>query len=314
MSNEEATPGTIVVGVDGSTHAQRALAWAAEQAVLEGRPLTIVHVADGRDLPPAVRAGYAGAVPQSTPDGLTTAREVVRDAVAVVEQMHPGLAIIALPLAGDARSHLVRLSETAHMLVLGSRGRGTFASMLLGSVSVSVAKHAKCAVVVTRPGPHGAVRDGVLVGADGTPESLPVIEFAFRQASLRRLPLTVMHTSFDITAALDVAANDGTAPSTADDLRMLLSESVAGMSEKFPDVRVTTALGIGLADECLTRNPRPRDLIVVGRQPVHLLSSLLASSVSTSVLERSNCPVAVVPEAETRQLTSKVRGTRNEPA
>jgi nucleotide-binding universal stress UspA family protein len=298
MRNEEAMPGTIVVGVDGSAHAKQALTWAAEQAVVEGRPLTVVHVADEGDLPPAVRPGYAGAIPRSMPDRLGLSRKVVRDAVAVVEQLHPGLATFGLPLAGDPRSQLVRLSETAHLLVLGSRGRGAFASMVLGSVSVNVAKHATCPVVVTRSGADNAVGDGVLVGADGTPESLQIIEFAFRQASLRRLPLTVLHTSFEIAAAVDATPHDEKVPGTADDLRLVLSESVAGMAEKFPEVRVTTELGVGLADECLTRGSRRWDLIVVGRRPSHLLSSLFASSVSTSVLERAECPVAVVPEAD----------------
>ena len=298
MRNEQVAPGTIVVGVDGSDHAKRALDWAAEQAALEGRPLTVVHVADGDALPPRARAGYAGAEPQPVPDPLSTARAIVHDAVALVEAARPGLEVVGAPLAGDPRQQLVELSQTAHMIVVGSRGRGTFASMLLGSVSVSVAKHAKCPVVVTRPGPHGVVKDGVLVGADGTAESLPVIEFAFLQASLRQVPLTVMHTSFDVSAAVATLDHSGTTPEEPADLRMLLSESVAGLSEKFPDVHLTLELGYGLADECLTRGLRPRDLIVVGRQPVHLVSSLLASSVSTSVLERSDSPVAVVPEAE----------------
>jgi nucleotide-binding universal stress UspA family protein len=297
VKTEQAKPGTVVVGVDGSDHADRAAAWAAEQAVLEGRPLAVVHVRSVDDIPSGVWAGYAGATLPSMPEPLTVARAVVDAATAPVRQSWPALEVIGLPRVGDARQQLVELSRTAHLMVVGSRGRGTFASMVLGSVSVSVAKHAKCPVVVTRPGPAGVVSNGVLVGADGTPESLPVIEFAFRQASLRQLPLTVMHTSFDIAAA--VAATHGAEPATTtDDLRMLLSESVAGMWEKFPDVHVTTELGVGLADECLTRSPRPRDLIVVGRQPTTLISTLLASSVSTSVLERANCPVAVVPEAE----------------
>ena len=291
MKNEPVAPGTVLVGVDGSQHANRALTWAAEQAVLEGRPLTVVHAAHEGDVR---TAAWVGAMP----DVLDSAREVVREAVTLVEAKHPGLEVVGVPRLGDPRHVLVELSETSHLVVVGSRGRGTFASLLLGSVSASVAKHARCPVVVTRPGGHGVVKDGVVVGADGTPESMPVIEFAFRQASLRRLPLTVMHTSFDVAAALALA--DG-APTTdgADDLRLLLSESVAGLSEKFPDVHVTLELGYGLVDQGLTTSGRPRDLVVVGRHPVHTLSKLLAGSISTSVLERSDTTVAVVPEAET---------------
>jgi nucleotide-binding universal stress UspA family protein len=298
MKNELVTAGTIVVGVDGSPHAKRALTWAAEQAELEGRPLTVVHAAGVGDIHTAAWVGYEGAGLQELPDLLTTAREVVREAVGLVEAARPGLEVIGLPRVGDPRNTLVDLSATAHLLVLGSRGRGTFVSMLLGSVSANVAKHAKCPVVVIRPTSQGAVKDGILVGADGTPESLPVIEFAFRQASLRRVPLTVMHTTFDVAVSVASVTEDATSADTGEDLRMLLSESVAGLSEKFPDVYVTLQLGFGLVDECLTRGSRPRDLIVVGRHPAHLLSKLLAGSVSTAVLERSKSPVAVVPEAE----------------
>ncbi len=296
MRNDQVTPGTIVVGVDGSAHAKRALVWAAEQALLEGRAVTVVHAVGG-DAAPVFRAGYPGAELQPAPDPMAEARAILSEAVTMVEAARPGLDVIGLPRVGDPREQLLELSETAHLIVVGSRGRGTFARMLLGSVSVNVAKHAKCPVVVTRPGPYGVVKDGVLVGADGTAESLPVIEFAFRQAALRQVPLTVLHTSFDVHATAASRTADGTAPQTADELRMLLSESVAGLSEKFPDVHLTLELGYGLADEALARGRRPRDLVVVGRRPVRLLSSLLASSVSTSVLERSDSPVAVVPEA-----------------
>lgn len=284
----------IVVGFDGSVHAQRALSWAAEQAELEGRPLAIVHAASAEDWLLGARLGYAGAEPPTLPDILASAQAVVDVAVAFVEGERPGLEVLGLARVGDPRNHLVELSDEAHLVVLGSHGRGAFASVLLGSVSVSVAKHARCPVVVVRPSREGVVTKGVLVGADGSPESLPVIEFAFRQASLRQLPLTVMHSSFDIAAA----SADDSAADSPDDLRVLLSESVAGLSEKFPDVPVTTELGYGLADECLTRRHRPRDLIVVGRRPATVLRKLTATSVSTSVLERAECPVAVVPEAE----------------
>lgn len=299
MDNERVTPGTVVVGVDGSQHAKRALTWAAEQAVLEGRPLTVVYAAGEGDVRTAAWAGVEGAALYDLRDVLASARKVVQDALEIVESKYPELEAIGLPRIGDPRHVLVDLSQTAHLVVVGSRGRGTFASMLLGSVSVNVAKHARCPVIVTRPTPHGVVKDGVLVGADGSPDSLPVIEFAFRQASLRGVPLTVMHTSFDVAVAVAAVTEVPTPADDVEDLRLLLSESVAGLSEKFPDVHVTLELGYGLVDECLTRGTRPRDLIVVGRHPVHSLSKLLAGSMSTAVLERSDSPVAVVPEAET---------------
>lgn len=292
MKNERVAPGTIVVGVDGSEHAQRALSWAADQARLEGRRLTVVHAAGEGDLR---SAAWVGGEPTALPDLMKTAEEVIANAVAFAESFRPDVEVVGVPRLGDPRQVLVDLSEDARLVVVGSRGRGTFRSMLLGSVSVSVAKHAHCPVVVTRPGQDVVVEDGVLVGADGTAESLPVIEFAFRQASLRGVPLTVMHTSFDVTVALESVAR---VPAPPDDFRLLLSESVAGLSEKFPDVSVSLELGSGLVDECLTRGSSCRDLVVVGRHRVNSIQKLLTGSISAAVLERCNSPVAVVPEGD----------------
>jgi len=107
-----------------------------------------------------------------------------------------------------------------------------------------------------------------------------------------------MHASFDAAVAAASVTRVPTPADGADDLRLLLSESVAGLSEKFPDVHVSLQLGYGLVDECLTRGPRPRDLIVVGRHPVHSISKLLTGAISAAVLERSDSPVAVVPEGD----------------
>jgi nucleotide-binding universal stress UspA family protein len=267
--------GTVIAAVDGSVDSRRAARWAAEQAHLERRPLTLVHATGVR---PAPSLTHRSAV-------------LLQEAAALAEEAHPDLTITSLSVPGEPREVLVDASATAHLLVVGSRGRGTVLSKVLGSVSAEVAKHAVCPVVVTRPTPPGAVKDGVVVGADGTPESVRVIEFAFRLASLRRLPLTVMHCVYDPVAAVVGARGPVHDHPAADELGLLVAESVAGMRERYPDVHVTTQLTRGLVENCLGAGPRPWDLVVVGRHPAHLLRS----SPSTGVLERSHSVVAVVP-------------------
>lgn len=293
MTNPRVVPGTILVGVDGSEHAQRALRWAADQARLEGRQLTVVHAAGEGDLRSAAWVSGAAA---ALPDLMKSASGLVEDSVAFATSVQPDIVVVGVPRLGDPRQVLVDLSEDAHLVVVGSRGRGTFRSMVLGSVSVNVAKHAHCPVVVTRPGQASVVEDGVLVGADGTAESLPVIEFAFRQASLRGVPVTVMHSTFDARVALASAARAQSVADGADEYRILLSESVAGLSAKFPDVSVSLQLRSGLVDECLSTGSRSRDLVVVGRHQDNSISKLLTGSISAAVLERCSSPVAVVPE------------------
>jgi nucleotide-binding universal stress UspA family protein len=155
-------------------------------------------------------------------------------------------------------------------------------------------RHAECPVVVTRHSPS-TQKAGVLVGADGTAESRLVLEFAFRMASLRALPLTVMHTAFGTDVPDDPV---GGAVDTAEpaDLRLVLAESVAGYSEKYPDVRVVRRLAHGLTDEGLLKGKQSWDLVVVGRHPRRAFLDSLEGAVSTSVLEQSRGAVAMVPE------------------
>ncbi|GAB7006626.1 hypothetical protein JCM18899A_40990 [Nocardioides sp. AN3] len=185
------------------------------------------------------------------------------------------------------------------MVVLGSRGRGAMKSLLLGSVSATVAAHAACPVVVCRPDGHRPQPRGVLVGADGTAESVPVIEFAYRQAALHDCALTVLHCFWDVAAAVaqyHEARGEPVAGPELEDLRALVAESVAGLATLYPDVPVALDLKHGLVDEALTSDVERWELVVVGRHPMDSLGRTLTGSIATTVLERARTTVAVVPE------------------
>jgi nucleotide-binding universal stress UspA family protein len=266
--SEQVPSGSIVVGVDGSDHARRAASWAAEQARLEHRRLVLVTV--GR---------------------------------AVVHEDFPDVEVQTVSVDGDPRQVLLDLSSRAHLLVVGSRGRGALSSMLLGSVSAAVSDDAACPVVVCRPSAGQRAGKGVVVGADATPESRPVIEFAYRQAALRGLPLSVLHCFWDAVAAVaqyrEARGQVATAPEL-EDLRAVVAESVAGLAEEYPDVRVDFILEHGLVDEALSRRGDAWDLVVVGRHPMQSLHRVLTGSISRTVVERAHTTVAVVPEGQPR--------------
>lgn len=273
--------GAVVVGVDGSTSSDRALTWAATQAVLEGRPLLVVHVVSESALEASAWAGVTWLLPTPNARLLADAEALVAGAADAARRAHPALVVHTHVVRGDVRRELLALSRDADLLVLGSHGRGTVGSAVLGSVGARLARFAECPLVVVRPGRAGLVRDGVLLAADGTSASLPVVRHGFQQASYHRLPLTVVH------------AGGG----TPDDDARLLSESLAGFGEDFPDVRVTSRVEERLLDAVTGRRARPFDLVVVGRHPIDTPRRRLSHPTATLVLEHADCPVAVVPEA-----------------
>ncbi|WP_435770858.1 universal stress protein [Nocardioides sp. SYSU DS0651] len=278
MNTNPIPSGSVLVAVDGSDHAARAVAWAAEEAALEHRPVTVVSV------------GEEG-------------RPALREATETIERLAPGVAVHTVAATGDPRGVLVDMSRDAHLLVLGSRGRGAVRSILLGSVSAAVSKYAYCPLVVCRPVDRTDAGDGVLVGADGSPESLPVIEFAFRQASMRGLPLTVVHCVWDALAAVAGMRNiavEELDPAAVEDIHLLLAESVAGFTEKYPEVEVSRRVAHGLVDEVLAAGASAWDLVVVGRHPIDSLGRVVTGSIATAVVERARTTVAVVPEAAGR--------------
>lgn len=286
------TPGSIVVGVDGSEHAARALDWATRQASLEHRPLALVHA-----FHPVARTTL-GALELEGVDRYEllrklrhAARIALDEAIDRVRELEPGITVRAHLVDADARQALVEASRTAHLLVVGSRGRGALVGLLLGSVSVAVSQLSDCAVVVCRPRDGDPVTHGVLVGADGTPESAPVIDFAFRQASLRSVPVTVMHCFWEIVG--DQGAGPVGVPT---DKQLLLAESVAGFSEAYPDVEVRVQLSRGLVDQVLAQAAPASDLLVVGRRHKGAVARVLHTSMAAAVLERAAGTVAVVPE------------------
>ena len=141
----------IAVGVDGSDHSRRALIWSMRQAAQQQVPLTVLAVRPDPVRP--VTGVYWGvhAYPEDTHNP-----EVVRKAIqAIVERAGNEIGETAPQttvnvVTGDPAEELVKASRDADMIVVGSRGSGGFASLLMGSVSSKVAHHAACPVVVIR--------------------------------------------------------------------------------------------------------------------------------------------------------------------
>jgi nucleotide-binding universal stress UspA family protein len=153
MTNQVRTPARrFVVGVDGSEESRAALRWAADQAVAQGARLEVVCA---WDLP------FSGLATSYSPEpaGLPDPGEVARRAQSALDQTLREVLGGDMPVdiervveAGDPAAVLLRRSEGADMLVVGSRGHGGFNRLLIGSVSEKCVRHATCSVIVIRPG------------------------------------------------------------------------------------------------------------------------------------------------------------------
>jgi nucleotide-binding universal stress UspA family protein len=140
--------GRIVVGVDGSDESKAALRWAVRQAELTGASLEAVttwHIPSAAyGAPITLPTGY---------DFAPGAQKTVDDAIAEVLGDHPTIKVSTVVEEGYPALLLLKAAVGADALVLGSRGHGAFAGMLLGSVSEHCVAHASCPVVVVRHSP-----------------------------------------------------------------------------------------------------------------------------------------------------------------
>jgi nucleotide-binding universal stress UspA family protein len=139
----------IIVGIDGSDHSRLALAWAMREAVQHHVPLTVMTVRPG-PVRPATRIFWAVPVYPEDSQNLEFARKKVQEFVDKVanEIGGTGPEITVSVVAGDPAEELVKASRDADMLVVGSRGSGGFARLLMGAVSSQVTHHAACPVVI----------------------------------------------------------------------------------------------------------------------------------------------------------------------
>jgi nucleotide-binding universal stress UspA family protein len=140
----------IVVGIDGSGHSRRALEWAMKEAARRQAPLTVITVH------PAMVGHFGGTAndpqdPERTERARASAQTETDKVLSGLDGPHP-VSVTVRAVHGFPVQELIRASSGADIIVLGSRGAGGFARLLLGSVSAQVAAHAHCPVVIVPPG------------------------------------------------------------------------------------------------------------------------------------------------------------------
>lgn len=287
--------GPVVVGVDGSDASLAALDWAVDEAVRHGHPLRIVHA--------SLWERYEGVVPAGTTDrssGQVLAEHIVGAAADRARRRAPGLAVTADVRAEDASGALLREGQEAAVLVVGSRGRGELADLLLGSVGLVVAARAHGPVVVVRGDRHAleARHQRILLGVGDHDVDAPAVRFAFREAAVRDAELDVVRAwRRPAHEPVDHPLLTGE-PRTHFEHRAseLLDKALESTARDFPRVRLRRSTVEGPAHRVLTERSAAADLLVVGARRPGRLTGLELGRVAHRALHHAACPVAVVPQ------------------
>jgi nucleotide-binding universal stress UspA family protein len=188
---------------------------------------------------------------------------------------------------------LVKMSDEAEMVVVGSSGKGMLARGVLGSVSSSVVQHANCPVAVVRdedplmPDPQHAP---VLLGVDGSPASELATEIAFDEASRRGVDLIALHAWSDVPI-LELPGLDWE-ELLAEESRSF-AERLAGWHERYPEVTVQRMIVCDEPARQLVEKSESAQLVVVGSHGRGGLSRMMLGSVSNKVVHSVRMPVIV---------------------
>jgi nucleotide-binding universal stress UspA family protein len=284
--------GRWIVGIDGSPCAANALAWAVTHA--SGRATSL-------ELLTAWQTPVVGAYPMASPSVLSFDDTELRQAAAEeTEGMAAACrAQLDLPVEsyvghGGPAEVLLAASEQAGMLVIGSRGRGGFARLLLGSTSTQCATHASVPTVVVPGDAEPQATRRILVGFDGSANAMAAVRWAVQFAGAGATvvvawvwdatPLAVGSDAFFFPDASDLAAERFNYLIEPVDEQAI----AAGVTLEREFIR-------GTARAALASQAEHADLVVVGARGHGAVGSALLGSVSTWILHHVHRPVAVIP-------------------
>lgn len=285
--------GRIVVGVDGSVAADRALRWAIDEAVLRDAEIELV-------------LGYVlrGHVPPFSTTDRELAERVMHD---LVDRNADALRRVTwktavAPLLGRPHADAVlEAADDADLVVVGSRGLGGFKELVVGSTSYRVAAHATAPVAVVRGGadsePWACV--GIVVGVDGSRAAVRAVRWAVAEAVLRGVDVALVHGYFAPSAALlsGVATPEQieTERTRARTQAETVLDAVLADVDVPEGVTVTPQVTAGTPAAAILSHTTAAHLTVVGTRGHGGIRRAVVGSTSHQVLHHAPGPVVVVP-------------------
>jgi nucleotide-binding universal stress UspA family protein len=279
----------IVVAYDGSEQSDMALRWALDEGVRRASPVAIAHVlAPDMHLPG----------PRGRPSRLDQEAESAVDRIAneSYDWGRLGIEVTGAVLDGPVAEALCEQSRTASMVVMGARGLGGFAGLRTGSVSLKVAAHAHCPVVLVRENVRAPDRRPVVAGVDDSAVGRLAVGLAFEEAALRDVALVAVRAwappRVPWHAAIERPAPMSDARAATE--QQLVDDVVASWRERYPNVDVTTRLACVTAAHALTVASRDAQLMVIGSRGSGGIVNLALGSVSQQLLHHSLCSLMVV--------------------
>jgi nucleotide-binding universal stress UspA family protein len=283
----------IIVGVDGSDTSFTALRWAVDEA---HRRHTELRVVTCYMLPGF--AGLDGAVYPGSVDFDTlkdSGADVVNRAVAYVESIDrelnvDGVAVLSAPVPGITDS-----AEPGDEIVIGATGHSGFLGGLLGSVATGVVHRAHVPVIVVPAGWKAGPIHKIVVGVDGSRESLAALDWAYTAAARSGAELMVVHAWLYPYPISDASPREVRKPmefDAATELERCLEILRPRLARD--GVTVHSRLYEESPVDALLAEAKDADLIVVGSRGRGGLRARLLGSVSRTTMQHAHCPVAVV--------------------
>lgn len=298
MSDSKITAdNAIVIAVDGSEASATAVAWAANAATKRDAPLKLVTA---YTMPQFMYAD--GMVPpQELYDELEKeALDKISNARDQIHAFNPDLTVGHIIVEGTPIDMLLELSETADIIVMGSRGLGGLSGLVLGSVSSAVVSHAFCPVVVVRKDNNVTEENKygpVTVGVDGSEISRKAMEYAFREADARKAPLRAAHSWSDQelrTSLVGMSAMQSQIDAIANQEREMLAQELAPFREQYPDVEIEEVISRDRPIQVLNEAAEGAQLLVLGSHGRGGFKGMLLGSTSRALLQYAPCPMMVV--------------------